>query len=131
VERSAGTTYGPGYSGGHMPFVARQRRIDMRAAVIFGIGGEQLTAETRNIGLGGVFVATDTPAPVGRWVSLHIALPNWDEFHFVNAEVRWGGSPNDGPPPSGSCGMGVRFVKLSLHVAAVLDRFIRSHTVDR
>lgn len=131
MERSAGVTYGPGYSARHMPFVTRQGRIDMRAPVILSVGGEQLTAETRNIGLGGVFVATSTPAPVGHRVSLHIALPDWDESHFVNGEVRWARGPNHGAHPSESSGMGVQFVKLSLHVAAVLDRFVRSHTVDR
>ena len=114
-----------------MPFVSRQGRIDLRVPVIFGLGSEKVAAETRNIGLGGVFVATREPPPIGQRVSLHLALPGWDESHFVNAEVRWVRGADDGPHPLQGPGMGIRFVKHSLHMAAVLDNFVRSHVLGR
>ena len=114
-----------------MSFVSRQGRIDLRVPVIFSLGGEQVAAETRNVGLGGVFVATREPPPIGERVSLHLTLPDWDESHFVFGEVRWARGSDEGLYPLGGSGMGVRFVKLSLHVAAVLDSLIRSHTLGR
>lgn len=114
-----------------MSFVARHGRIELRVPVILALGEKQVTAETRNIGLGGVFVATGEPAPVSQRLSLRLALPGWDESHFVNAEVRWVRPPDNGYNPSGSCGIGVRFVTLSLYVAAALDNFVRSHTLSK
>jgi uncharacterized protein (TIGR02266 family) len=114
-----------------MSFVTRRGRIELRVPVILALAGKQVTAETRNISLGGVFVATSEPAPVGQRVSFHLALPDWDDTHFVNAEVRWLPGPYNGPHRSEGHGMGVRFVKLSLHAAAVLDSLVRSHTLDR
>jgi uncharacterized protein (TIGR02266 family) len=111
--------------------VFRQRRIDLRVPVVFGVGGEQVVAETRNIGLGGVFVATRELPPAGQRVSLHLALPDWDESHLLSGEVRWLRGPDDNPHPVEGPGMGVRFVKLSLYVAAALDNFVRSHALDR
>jgi uncharacterized protein (TIGR02266 family) len=114
-----------------MPIVSRQRRIDLRVPVVFGVGRERLTAETRNIGLGGVFVATRDLPPAGQSVSLHLALPDWDEPHLLSGEVRWLRGADDNPHPMEGPGMGVKFVKLSLYVAAALDKFVRSHTLGR
>ena len=110
-----------------MSFVTRQGRFDLRVPVIFGVGAEQVTAETHNIGLGGVFVATREAPPVGQRVSLQLALPDWDESHIVNGEVRWVRGAGDSSRPDGSPGMGVRFGKLSLYVVAALANFVRLH----
>ena len=130
-ERSADGLSGPGYSGRQMPIVSRQRRIHLRVPVVVGVDGEQVIAETRNIGLGGVFVATRELPPAGQRVSLHLALPDWDESHILSGEVRWLRGSDDTPHPAEGPGMGVRFVRLSLYVAAALDNFVRSHTLGR
>ena len=114
-----------------MPLVARKGRIDLRVPAILGFRGERVTAETGNIGLGGVFVATSDSLPVSQRVSLYLALPDWDEYHFVNAEVRWVRGPDEALQSLGGAGMGVKFVKLSLHLAAVLDNLVRSYTLGR
>jgi uncharacterized protein (TIGR02266 family) len=114
-----------------MPIVSRQRRIHLRVSVVVGVDGEQVIAETRNIGLGGVFVATRELPPAGQRVSLHLALPDWDESHILTGEVRWLRGADDTPHPVEGPGMGVRFVKLSLYVAAALDNFVRSHSLGR
>lgn len=69
-----------------------------------------------------VFVAPSEPPPVGQRVSLHLALPDLDEAHFVDGEVPWVRFTNDRHQAFGGPGMGVKFVKLSLHLAAVLDK---------
>ena len=131
VGRSADDVSGPGYSGEQMSFIARRGRIDLRLPVVLGVDGKQVTVETRNIGLGGVFIATREPPPVGQRVALHLALPDWDELHFLNGEVRWVRGAGDSHQPLGGPGMGVSFVKLSLYVVAALDNFVRSHTLGR
>ncbi|HTB59151.1 MAG TPA: PilZ domain-containing protein [Polyangia bacterium] len=82
-------------------------------------------------GLGGVFVATRELPPAGQRVSLRLALPDWDEPHLLSGEVRWLRGADDNPHPMEGPGMGVKFVKLSLYVAAALDKFVRSHTLGR
>lgn len=96
-----------------MSFVSRQSRIDLRVPVVFGLGGEDVTAETSNVGLGGVFVATREPPPVGQWVSLRLALPDWDESLVVSGEVRWVRGADNNGHPEGVPGMGIKFVKPS------------------
>jgi uncharacterized protein (TIGR02266 family) len=110
-----------------MSFIARPGRIDARVPVVLGVGGERITGETRNIGLGGVFVATREPLDVGRRVALHLTLPHWDELLVAEGEVRWVRADEDGGSRDGVSGAGVRFVKLPLYVAAVLDNLVRSH----
>lgn len=117
--------------GSHMSSVARPGRIDSRVPVVVHLGGERLTAETRNIGLGGVFVATREPPPVGQRISLHLALPQWDEPLTVDGEVRWVRFGDDVGPHDGVSGVGVKFVKPPLYVAAALDNFVRSHAPGR
>lgn len=58
-------------------------------------------------------------------------LPDWDESLVVNGEVRWVRGADDNGHREGVPGMGVRFVKLSLYVAAALDNLVRSHTLGR
>ena len=110
-----------------MSSVARPGRIDLRVPVVIRLGGESVTAETRNIGLGGVFVATPEPPPVGHKISLQLALPQWDESLAVDGEVRWVRAGDDIGLQDVVPGVGVKFVKLPLYVAAALDNFVRSH----
>jgi uncharacterized protein (TIGR02266 family) len=122
---------GSGSSARQMSFVARHGRIDLRVPVIVGIGGDQVTAEPRNVGLGGVFVATRELSSVGQRVSLRLALPDWDESLVLRGEVRWVRGADDSRHPDDVTGMGIKFVKMSLYVAASLDNVVRSHTLAR
>ena len=122
---------GPGYDDEHMLIIARPGRIDLRVPIVLAFDGERITRETRNIGLGGVFVATPDPAPVGQRVSLELTLPHWDEPLAVDAEVRWVRTSEDGPLGDGIPGVGVKFLKPPLYVVAALDNFVRSHAPAR
>jgi uncharacterized protein (TIGR02266 family) len=114
-----------------MSFVSRQGRIDLRVPVVFGLGGEHAIAETRNVGLGGTFIPTREPPPLGQPVSLRLALPDWDESLVVSGEVRWARGADDSGQPQGVPGMGIKFVKLSLYGAATLDSLVRSRTLGK
>jgi uncharacterized protein (TIGR02266 family) len=117
--------------GSHVSSVARPGRIDLRVPVVIGVGGERVNAETRNIGLGGVFFATRAPPPVGQRISLNLTLPQRDEPLAVDGEVRWVRLGDDGGLRDGVPGVGVKFVRPPLYVAAALDNFVRSHAPAR
>ena len=80
---------------------------------------------TQNLGVGGIFVATEHPARPGDRVTLRFAVPGLTEPLLVEAEVRWIREPRESKHPAGP-GMGLRFAKLSMHAAATIDAFLRS-----
>ena len=47
-----------------MPVVARPGRIDLRVPILLRLADEPVTCETRNIGLGGIFVVAHETALV-------------------------------------------------------------------
>lgn len=117
---------------GHMAFVARPGRIEISIPVVLDVDGERISAETRNVGLGGAFVAMRAPLFVGQRVPLQISLPDLNEPLRVEGEVRWLRAPGDDRHhPNGTPGAGVRFVKQALYVAATLDHFVRSRERGR
>ena len=122
---------GPGYDDEQMQIVARPGRIDLRVPIVLAFDGERITRETRNISLGGVFVATPEPAPVGKRVSLELTLPDWNEPIVVDGEVRWARTSEEGPRRDDIPGVGVKFLKPPLYVVAALDHFVRSNAPGR
>jgi len=110
-----------------MSVVARPGRIDLRVPILLRLADELVTCETRNIGLGGIFVVAYETALVGQRVSLDLTLPRWDEPVVLEGEVRWIRVSDDGDPFDGLPGIGVKFVKLSLYAAAAIDNLVRSH----
>jgi uncharacterized protein (TIGR02266 family) len=114
-----------------MSFVTRPGRIDIKLPIVVGVPGERITAETRNISLGGVFVAASAPLWIGQPVSLELALPRLDKPLVVAGEVRWVRASAKSHHSYGVPGIGLRFVKPPLYALAALDNFVRSHTRDR
>jgi PilZ domain len=110
-----------------MPIVARAGRIDRRVPIVLVFDGERITRETCNVGLGGVFVATPEPAPVGKRVSLELTLPDWNEPLVVDGEIRWTRTSENGPDGDSIPGVFAKFLKPHLYVVAALANFVRSH----
>ena len=67
-------------------------------------------ASCKNIGTGGLFVATDQPCRIGTRLAVKLTLPAYPRPISVGAEVRWTreGEPSETQPS----GMGLRFVNL-------------------
>jgi uncharacterized protein (TIGR02266 family) len=76
-------------------------------------------AETRNIGVGGAFVATTMLAPMGTTITLELALPTSEQRFTLPAVVRW---VSAGPDAS-ERGMGVQFVGVDVDVLLELNDF--------
>ena len=78
-----------------------------------------LTAETRNIGVGGAFIATADVQPIGTSMSIEITLPTSDQVFSVPAIVRWA-KPDEG--------MGIQFVGVDVDVLLELNDYFSSLT---
>jgi hypothetical protein len=77
-----------------------------------------ITAETRNIGVGGAFIATPLVQAVGTQLSVELTLPTTDQTFVLPAAVRWA---------SGE-GMGVQFIGVDVDVLLELNDFFATLT---
>src|SRR5215217_3991089 len=77
-----------------------------------------VTAETRDVGTGGAFIATTEAAPAGTTLTVELALPTTDQVFVLSAVVRWA-TPH---------GMGVQFVDVEVEVLLELNDYFGSLT---
>ena len=86
-------------------FASRFGRAEVEVSVTVTTQGESFPARSANIGMGGLFVRTERPFPVGARVGLDLTLPDQVQAISVDGEVRWV-LEKDGQ----TAGMGLRFV---------------------
>jgi Tfp pilus assembly protein PilZ len=77
-----------------------------------------VSAETRNIGVGGAFVVTQLVQPVGETLSVAIALPTNETTFTIPAVVRW----------TDADGMGIQFVGVDVDVLLELNDYFATLT---
>jgi uncharacterized protein (TIGR02266 family) len=80
-----------------------------------------ISAETRNVGVGGAFIASRNIQPVGTTVVVEITLPTTDQAFTLPAVVRWASHDDGG-------GMGVQFVNVDVDVLLELNDYFASLT---
>jgi uncharacterized protein (TIGR02266 family) len=85
--------------------------------------GSWIVAETRNIGVGGAFIATPAIQPAGTALTIELTLPTSDQVFTLPAVVRWA-DPAGGS--GGSGGMGVQFVGVDVDVLLELNDYFSS-----
>ncbi len=78
-----------------------------------------ITAETRNIGVGGAFIASGDAQPVGTTLTVELRLPTSDQVFTLPAVVRW---CNAGE------GMGIQFVGVDVDVLLELNDYFSTLT---
>jgi len=93
------------------------RRYDRRIPIEISFEGRTHAAETRNISLGGVFIATALELPFGARVGIRFALPTQVEPVEVDGQVRWRDAGPQRP------GLGVRFDGLRARDVWALNKF--------
>ena len=87
------------------------RRLPLRIQVEYECMEDFLVDYTANVSIGGMFIETGSPQPIGTRFRLRFELPGLDHFIDTTAEVRWVLSTDDaGTLPAG---MGIRFADLS------------------
>jgi uncharacterized protein (TIGR02266 family) len=99
------------------------RRVELEFCAADGPrGGPMTSAFTRNIGVGGAFIVTDRPAPVGARLTISLQVPTATVPIAVTAEVRWIGGDGD------ESGMGVKFSNLDVDQLLQLSEYFASLT---
>lgn len=102
------------------------RRIDPRydrqleIEVLFE--GKKQTSQTRNISLGGLYLESPTPLPIGTTVQLRFQLPTQPEPVEVAGDVRWVVKKGAGD----ASGIGIRFQGLRARDVWALNRYFQS-----
>jgi Tfp pilus assembly protein PilZ len=77
-----------------------------------------VTAETRNVGVGGAFIVTKLVQAIGEALTVELALPTNEQKFTLPAVVRW----TDGE------GMGVQFVGVDVDVLLELNDYFATLT---
>jgi uncharacterized protein (TIGR02266 family) len=102
------------------------RRIDPRydrqleIEVLFE--GKKQISQTRNISLGGLYIESAAPLPIGTTVQLRFQLPTQPEPVEVAGDVRWVVKSGAGD----HSGIGIRFQGLRARDVWALNRYFQS-----
>lgn len=103
-------------------FARRSGRSELEISVDLRSEQDRYAAKTKNIGSGGVFVATSQVLQVGDRVTLSFSLPGIADPLTVDASVRWIRPP---APDAGQGGMGLQFINMSLDTSVIIQRYLR------
>jgi hypothetical protein len=79
-----------------------------------------IAAETRNIGVGGAFIASSELLPVGTTLTVEVTLPTSEQRFTLPAVVRWTSDAKGG--------MGVQFVGVDVDVLLELNDYFSTLT---
>ena len=80
-----------------------------------------IPAETRNIGVGGAYIATSEIQEVGTPLTVELTLPSSDRVFSLPSIVRW----SSAAPPAG---MGIQFVGVDVDVLLELNDYFSTLT---
>jgi hypothetical protein len=78
-----------------------------------------ISAQTRNIGLGGAFIACAEVQPVGTPMTVELSLPTSEQVFTLPAIVKWSRERE---------GMGIQFVGVDGHLLLELNDYFSSLT---
>ena len=102
-------------------FAARPARAPIEMRVDLKVGNESFAATSKNLGVGGLFVATDRQLRVGEQVAVELSLPGHVLPMAVGTEVRWIQMSDDRP-----FGLGLRFLRPSFGLTVAIHGLLRS-----
>ena len=100
------------------------RRLPLRIQVEYECMEDFLVDYTANVSIGGMFIETPNPQPIGTSFRLRFELPGLDHYIDTTAEVRWVMSAEEAGtlPP----GMGIRFADLTPEDQVHVQNLIRN-----
>lgn len=85
----------------------RYRRMTVRLAAVYEVGGVEREAVATTLGAGGMYVATPDPPPEGSVLTVRFQVPGGTRSYRLAARVVWTHVPADGG--SQAPGMGISF----------------------
>jgi uncharacterized protein (TIGR02266 family) len=106
------------------------RRIDPRydrqleVEVVFE--GKKQTSQAQNVSLGGLYIESTIPFPIGTTVQLRFHLPTQPEPVEVAGDVRWVVKKG----PGDVSGVGIRFQGLRARDVWALNRFFQTSSTS-
>jgi hypothetical protein len=80
-----------------------------------------IAAETRNIGVGGAYIATHEIQDVGTPLTVELSLPTSDRVFSLPSIVRWSS-------PARPSGMGIQFVGVDVDILLELNDYFSTLT---
>ena len=88
-------------------------------------GGEASDDQVKNLGRGGIFIATGRPLVVGKLVHVELSIPGDADTLSATGRVVWirGVTVTDDRP----AGMGVKFIDVDEGALEVISRMVREH----
>ena len=99
----------------------RSAREDLKIPVDYSAVDAFFSEFTTNVNEGGMFIATETPSPLGTDVALEFRLPGLERPVNVSGRVAW---ISDGKGDS-PVGMGIEFRELAVEVRATINEIVR------
>ncbi len=107
------------------------RRVDLQYHRVDGDktadGTMHATVVTANIGVGGAYLLTKAPEPVGTQLAISLAVPDLPKPLLLEAEVRWSiDEANANAPGVPGAGMGIKFAPLEVDSLVALQNYFSS-----
>jgi uncharacterized protein (TIGR02266 family) len=99
-------------------------RAKLEVPVDFDLADMTCTGVTRNISVGGVFIATENLPRVGDRINLRFALPGNGRRLTIQTEVRWVRGEVQAIDEHRPSGVGLRFLNPSAEDVAALEQFL-------
>ncbi len=99
-------------------------RVEVDVEVQYRTAQEFLSAYSRNISGGGIFVGTPQPLPLNHSVRLRFTLPGIPHRFEVNGIVVWS-NPGSGRSSLPS-GMGIKLLDLDPHSKGLIAEFVKA-----
>lgn len=100
-------------------------RYELTVAVTFESQHNFYKGVSRDLGSGGLFVATDMLRPVGEFVRVRFTLPTSPQVMDAIAEVRWLRSTDT---TGSEAGMGLQFLQMSAETKQAVRAFMAQRT---
>src|SRR3990170_1924748 len=85
-------------------------------------------ANVTNVSIGGLFIQTAYPPPLGAVVEITFKLPNLKEPINVKTIVKWSNAKFE---PGKPCGIGVEFLQLPDNLQSLLNGFVSTSANQR
>jgi uncharacterized protein (TIGR02266 family) len=79
-------------------------------------------ARAKDISLGGMFIKTDRPPPLGSEVAIALTLPDQDDLLLIPGVVRW---------VSDTEGMGIQFTQLDNKLTHAITVYVSTRPTPR
>jgi len=102
-------------------FAERPARAPIEMRVDLKTGNQSFAAKSKNLGVGGVFVATEREFRVGDQVIAELSLPGHVRPIAVGPEVRWVQLEDNRP-----YGLGLRFLRPSLGLTVAIHGLLQN-----